>query len=159
VFTSARPYCTVLSIVVLTTAAAAQPPITQPSWLAGCWRQDGGERVIDEFWMPPAGGLMLGTGRTVAKGRVVEFEFMQIREEAGKLVFTAKPSGQPEASFPAIRTGAREVVFENLAHDFPQRVIYRIDGDTLTGRIEGTQNGKPRSVDYPMRRVACASGG
>jgi hypothetical protein len=34
-------------------------------------------------------------------------------------------------------------------------VIYHLDGDTLTGRIEGTQNGKPRSVDYPMRRTAC----
>ena len=25
----------------------------------------------------------------------------------------------------------------------------------LAGRIEGTRNGTPRSVDYPMRRVDC----
>ena len=135
--------------------------------LGVCWRLASqlaalGERVrlwIDDatalHWMAPAGGLMLGTGRTVTKGRVVDFEFMQIREDAGRLVFIAKPSGQAEASFAAITAGAREVIFENASHDFPQRVIYRIDGDTLTGRIEGTQNGKVRSVDYPMRRVAC----
>ena len=129
--------------------------IDQLQWMAGCWRQNAGGRVIDEFWMAPAGGLMLGSGRTVANGRVVEFEFMQIREDAGRLVFTAKPSGQPEASFPSIRSSSREVVFENPAHDFPQRVIYRIAGDSLTGRIEGMQNGKLRTVDFPMQRVPC----
>ena len=137
-------------------ASTQTAAIDQLSWMSGCWRQDAGGRVIDEFWMAPAGGMMLGTGRTVAKGRVVEFEFMQIREDAGRLVFTAKPSGQPEASFPAIKTGAREVVFENPTHDFPQRVIYRGEGETLIGRIEGTQNSKPRGTDFPLRRVACS---
>ena len=143
-------------LAVLSPAGAQTATIDQLAWMAGCWRQDAAGRVVDEYWMAPAGGLMLGTGRTIAKGKVVDFEFMQIREDAGRLVFTAKPSGQLEASFPAIRTGAREVVFENPAHDFPQRVIYRLDGDTLTGRIEGMQNGKARSVDFPLRRVACS---
>jgi hypothetical protein len=59
--------------------------------------------------------------------------------------------------FALLKTATREVVVENRAHDFPQRVIHRRDGETLVGRIEGAQNGKPRSVDYPMRRVPCAS--
>ena len=159
-FTSVRLRLVAASFIAFTVTPLAQTTslIDQVTWMAGCWRQDAGGRVIDEFWMAPAGGLMLGTGRTVAKGRVVEFEFMQIREDAGRLVFTAKPSGQPEASFAAIKTGAREVVFENPSHDFPQRVMYRLDGDTLTGRIEGSQNGKPRSVEFPLRRVACPTG-
>ena len=63
--------------------------------------------------------------------------------------------GQAEASFKLLKRGAREVVFENLAHDFPQRVMYRLDGDTLIGRIEGTEKGKPGSAEFPMRRVEC----
>jgi hypothetical protein len=139
----------------LTVEAQAPAAVAELSWMAGCWRQENGARVIDEVWMAPAGGLMLGTGRTVNNGRVVEFEFMHIREDAGRIVFTARPSGQQEASFTMSKGAPREVVFENLAHDFPQRVIYRRDGDTLTGRIEGTQNGKAASVDYPLRRVEC----
>jgi hypothetical protein len=45
------------------------------------------------------------------------------------------------------------VVFENLSHDFPQRVIYRRNADSsITARIEGTVNGEARGRDFPYRR-------
>lgn len=68
----------------------------------------------------------------------------------------AQLPNQSETAFRMTRIDADAAVFENAKHDFPQRVIYRIGSDMLTGRIEGTENGKARSVDYPMRRVACA---
>ena len=67
-----------------------------------------------------------------------------------------KPARQPEASFPAIEIADGVLVFENRAHDFPQRVIYRRGADgRLDARIEGTIDGQPRAVDFPYRRVAC----
>ncbi|MGH8854313.1 MAG: hypothetical protein ACREWI_08545 [Telluria sp.] len=46
-------------------------------------------------------------------------------------------------------------MFENPAHDFPQRIIYRRVGDTgLHARIEG----KGKGIDFPMRRTACGGG-
>ena len=136
--------------------AQSRSGVEQLAWMAGCWRQESGGRVADEIWMAPSGGAMLGMNRTVAGGRTVSFEFMQIGADAGRIVFTARPSGQADASFTLLKSGDRDVVFENPAHDFPQRVMYRLDGETLVGRIEGVQNGKARSVDYPMRRVPCA---
>jgi hypothetical protein len=130
------------------------------AWLAGCWERTSGERRVDEQWMKPGGGTMFGMGRTVVGGRTSEFEQMQIREDAGQLVFTAKPSGQEEASFRSIDLTGSSVVFENKAHDFPQRVIYRrLEDGTLLARIEGEQNGKARGVDFPMQRVACGASG
>jgi hypothetical protein len=41
-------------------------------------------------------------------------------------------------------------VFENLAHDFPNRVIYERRGDALHGRIEGGDT----SMDWNYRRAA-----
>jgi hypothetical protein len=146
-----------LAMTSVPLAMQARPGVEQLAWMAGCWREESGGRVADEIWMAPAGGVMLGMNRTIAGGRAASTEFMQIREDAGRIVFQAKPSGQAEASFPLLKSAAREVVFENRAHDFPQRVIYRLDGETLVGRIEGTRNGKPQSIDYPMRRVRCAS--
>ena len=100
---------------------------------------------------------MLGISRTVADGKTVEFEFMQIREEAnGEICFIAKPSGQPEATFKLIKGNAREVIFENPQHDFPQRIIYRLQIDgSLVGRIEGVSKGKEKAFDFPMSRVRC----
>jgi hypothetical protein len=145
-----------IALPPVTPSAQSRSGVEQLAWMAGCWRQESGGRVADEIWMAPSGGVMLGMNRTVAGGRTVSFEFMQISADAGRIVFTARPSGQAEASFTLLKTGLRDVVFENPAHDFPQRVMYRLDGETLVGRIEGVQGGKPRSVDYPMRRIPCA---
>jgi hypothetical protein len=150
-----RRLLVLLMLLTVSPLSAQAPAVTQLAWMAGCWRLESATRVVDEMWMAPAGGVMLGTGRTVVKGRAVEHEFMQIREDAGRIAFVARPSGQAEASFAAITIGEREVIFENPAHDFPQRVIYRRDGTGLTGRIEGTQDGKPRFADVPMRKVTC----
>ena len=100
---------------------------------------------------------MFGISRTVADGKTVEFEFTQIRQEAnGDIFFIAKPSGQPEAMFKLIKGSANEVIFENPQHDFPQRVIYRLQGEgSLLGRIEGMSKGKEKSVDFPMNRARC----
>jgi hypothetical protein len=72
--------------------------------------------------MAPAGDGMLGVSRTVARGRIIDYEFVQIRVQEGRLVYIAKPARQPEATFTATTIGQREVIFENPTHDFPQRV-------------------------------------
>ena len=95
---------------------------------------------------------MLGVSRTLRDGRMVEFEFMSIREVKGRLSFVAIPSAQKETVFPFARGTATELVFEDLAHDFPQRVIYRNVDGALSARIEGTVNGKSRGVDFVYRR-------
>ena len=131
-------------------ALAAEGSLAQVAWLAGCWQADGGEAGSVEQWMAPAGGAMLGMGRTVKAGRMSTFEFMQIREAAtgGGIEFHAMPAGQAPATFPAKAVSAGEVTFENPAHDFPQRIVYWKDGNDLRARIEGTMNGKPGSEEW-----------
>jgi hypothetical protein len=87
----------------------------------------------------------------------VAFEFVQLRVNAeGKLVFIALPSGQKETTFVASAVAKDSVTFENPEHDFPQKVMYRLQpGDRLVARIEGMRGGTLRGVDFPMKRVAC----
>jgi hypothetical protein len=139
-------------------AGAGPAPVSSLSWLSGCWESVRGERRIEEQWMAPRGGSMLGMSRTVVRDSTREFEHMRIEERGGRLLFTAKPSGQEEASFTAISVSESLVVFENPGHDFPRRVLYRkVGADSLVGRIEGGRNGAVRGIDFPMRRVACAA--
>jgi hypothetical protein len=142
--------------VLLLLTLAQTPDVNTLSWLAGCWQQEGATRTVDEVWMPPLGDGMLGMSRTVSKGKIVEHEFLQIRVQNGRLVYIAQPSGQPEATFTASTASAREVMFENPAHDFPQRILYRLQPDgSIAARIEGTANGKARGVDFRLARVRC----
>lgn len=132
--------------------------VRQLSWIAGCWRQSssGGARIIDEHWMEPRGGMTLGMSRTVRGDSVLEFEQLRIFARDGRLVYHAEPSGQEPADFEAKSATDSLVTFENPAHDFPQRIIYRRRGaDSLIARIEGTRNGQMRGIDFPYAKVSC----
>jgi len=151
-----------VGLVISTGAAAATPaaPDLDPlAWLAGCWARDGAEAGNGEQWSVLAGGTMFGIGRTVKQGRTVGFEFMQLRRrDDGGLTFIAWPGGQDRTEFASIRISADEARFEKPDNDFPQRVIYRRDGDTrLLARIEGAAGDAGRAVDFPMTRVTCGT--
>jgi hypothetical protein len=137
--------------------AAAADPVARLGWLQGCWQTSGAEAGSGEQWMAAAGGTVLGMSRTVRKGVTTEYEFLQIREvEPGKLAYIAMPSGRPPTTFKLLRESDTEFVFENPAHDFPQRIIYKRDGDrVLNARIEGTVKDKAKGIDFPMKRVSC----
>ena len=139
--------------------ATAQPqdPTWAVAWMTGCWAAEGKEFGTGEAWLTPAGGSMLGVGRTVRAGKTVDFEFMQIRVgHEGKLVFIALPAGKTETTFVASVVGPEGVVFENPSHDFPQKVSYRKTGaETIVARIEGVRDGVVRGINFPMRRSSC----
>lgn len=138
-------------------AQAQEHPLSSLNWLVGCWASESGDPGTGEHWLPLAGDTMLGVGRTVKGGKTVDHEFLRIQKNAeGQLVYIALPSRQKEVVFTATAVAARSVVFENLAHDFPQRVIYKaLMGDRLVARIEGLRNGARRAVDFPMKRTPC----
>lgn len=135
--------------------AAAKPAVAELAWLAGTWSFERNGRVVTERWTAPAGGMMLGTSQTVAGERTLEYEFVALRtDKEGRVVYVAKPSRQPEATFTLVKLAEREVIFENPAHDFPQRISYTLKADgTLLAAIEGTKDGKTRRVEFPYRAV------
>jgi hypothetical protein len=152
-----------LLLLVLPVALLAQdaPPapvatLARLGWLAGQWRLERAGRVTDEHWMAPAGGVMLGMSRTVSKGRVLEHEFLQIREGPGGDVFyVALPSRQKETAFKAVAQTDTDVVFENKEHDFPQVIGYSLKPDgSVVAYIEGPgKDGATKRIEYPYRRV------
>jgi hypothetical protein len=146
-----------LLILATWTSALPQPKATidQAGWIAGCWSRQAGERATEEYWMKPAGGTMFGVSRTISKGQTSEYEYLRIVEQNGTLAYIALPSGQKEATFTLAAIKPGEMTFENPKHDFPTRVIYQRQPDgSLKARIEGTMNGQPRGIDFPMTRCA-----
>jgi hypothetical protein len=147
----------VLAVLVARAAGAAEPDLVKLSWLVGCWASDGAESGSGEHWTSVAGKGLLGISNTIRQGKIVESERMEIGYlPDGKLAFTAHPSGQASAVFTLLRITETEAVFENVEHDFPQRVAYAKDGESkLRARIEGTQDGTLRVIEFPMTRTSC----
>ncbi len=123
------------------------------------------DRVVEEHWTAPRAGSMLGLGRPTRGATLVEHEFIVLREKGDRFAYEANPSGQAPAVFlsqprSAGPAGAPidSIIFENLQHDFPQRVGYQRTGpDTLLAWIEGPRNGQVRRIEFPYRRAACAA--
>jgi hypothetical protein len=143
---------TALALLVQPPAPAAGD-IARLSWMAGCWVQPTRDGEIQEQWMPPGGGVMLGMSRTTAGARTASYEFIRIAPMlSGTLAYVAAPSGQPAVTFPLKTLTDREVVFENLAHDFPQRIIYRRNPDgSIKARIEGLVGGRQQGQDFDYK--------
>lgn len=127
------------------------------AWISGCWEVNDNGRVTTERWGKPTENLMIGTSQTVKNGKSVAFEFLRIVNNGHGLYYIARPSSaKDETPFMVSKTNANEIVFENLKHDFPQRIIYRSEEkDSLFARIEGTVNGQLKGMDIPMKRVKC----
>jgi Domain of unknown function (DUF6265) len=150
------PFIVVAFVLSGSVAAAQQFTVDRVQWLQGCWRSVRGEATIEEHWMVPRGGTMLGMGRTVRGGKTVEYEMVLIKEQNDRLAYEAHPSGQASATFLSTTVSETSVVFENAQHDFPQRVAYRREGaDGLQAWVEGQVNGKSRRIDFSYQRTRC----
>jgi hypothetical protein len=150
-----------LSVVVAMTSAHAEDICALPksnaeiaslSWLAGNWVEDGKSRTVRERWAGPYGGVLLGIGVTTQADTAKSYEFFRIAKTAAGLSYFASPNGASPTEFKAVEICAGKVVFENKAHDFPQRVIYTKGANgTLNARVEGLLKGKLEGESWAYR--------
>lgn len=156
-----RSFLLGLFALALALPAQAGEPINRPriddlSWLAGSWVSNENGVRAEEVWLEPAGGLMLGAGRSVSSSQV-SFEFLRISPHEGALTLWAAPLGQNPTPFKLKTMTSDEAVFENLAHDAPNVITYRRTGeDAVTAIVEdidpdtGTKRGY--AVGYRRQR-------
>lgn len=144
-----------LAIFAFAQKPAPRANVDDLGWLSGCWEGRQGEAVLEEIWSKPAGGSMLGLSRTVKGDRTTSFEFMQFRMENGSLVFLPQPQGGTPVPFPIKDSFGGKFTFENLQHDFPQRIIYEKKEQLLLAAIEGTVKGNAEREEFQMRKVRC----
>lgn len=138
----------------LVLAAAASPAVADDvSWLGGRWCGGGGDERVEEVWLEPAGGHLIGLSRTTKGGQLASFEFLRIGPVESVPTYFAQPGGRPPTAFSRTDGGDGWVRFENPAHDFPQRIEYRRDGDTLHAEIGGPgDDGKEHVIGLDYTR-------
>jgi hypothetical protein len=130
----------------------AQTPANSGSlaWLSGHWCSATADTRIEELWLPPHGGVLLGLGRSLEGPRTAGFEFMRIAEVDSVPTFFGQPNGVPPTAFRRTAGGADWIRFENPEHDFPTRVEYRRVGKSaLHAEVAGPgAGGKEQVIAY-----------
>ena len=146
----------ILFCLAFTAASAfAQVPRTATlDWMAGSWTQSKGDEIVSETWLGPGNGLMVAVNLTTRGPTRKSFEFLRIADTPEGFSYYASPGGRsPPTEFKLKDQSERRVVFENAAHDFPQRVLYWREGEQLVARIEGKIGDKERSQEWRFSRV------
>ncbi len=140
-----------LALFTAASGASAQAPASMPGWMAGYWLTCENDTQIAENWFGAGSGTLLGTN--LSRGEHASFEFLRVAANGrGGISYFSMPNGAPVTEFTMTSNENHRAVFENPAHDFPQRVIYWRDGGHLHARIEGEISGRLESQDWTFRR-------
>jgi hypothetical protein len=131
--------------------------LKKASWLLGEWRNAMKRGFMYESWERTNDSTYTGGSYVVIQGDTVSSEVIDLAAKDGRLYYipTVKNqnAGQPVV-FTEKQVSKDLLVFENTEHDFPQRITYRkITIDSLVAEISGVENGKQKSIQFPMARV------
>jgi len=135
--------------------AVRAAPLPNLSWLSGDWRRCKEGEIVEERWLGPRGGLLIGANLTSSKGKA-NFENLRIAASEETWTYWASPMGRTPVPFRMVETGAQRAVFANPEHGFPARIAYWREGDELLARIEGTIKDKPAAVPFAKRHSTAA---
>jgi len=128
------------------------------AWLQGCWQAGSTERPVEEVWMAPRGGVMVGMGRSLRADGSAGWEHLLLSVREGRLTYSALPSGQALTHFPATELGPGRVRFENPDHDVPQALLYRrVSADAVVASVYGSVADSEPAFRLRYARVACPS--
>ena len=152
----------VLSITLATGAAYADEPRTRTlapgqqsppariadvAWDAGRWVGEGFGAKVEEVMSPPAGNAMIGHFSMVGKEGPSFYELVQIREEAGSLVYRVKhfqpdligwEEKEKSVTFPLVAIEKDAIYFDGLtiARTGPDEVTHWIRLKNKDGTAE-----------------------
>jgi len=124
-------------LLLLALPLAADATMEDLSWMAGHWSATVDGVEMEEVWLAPKNGVMLGMHRDAKPNGKASFEFMRVAVVDDNLVFLAQPGGRPVTSFPLVEWGPYLVVFANPKHDDPQRITYTLKDSKLCVTVEG----------------------
>lgn len=153
----------ILSAEARPTPGAPSPPqaattttvsISDLAFMSGSWSLTRGDSVVEEHWTGPRGGTLFGVGRTLRGDRTLAFEFLRIEGRRDGIYYVASPAGRAATPFKLRQFAKDRVVFENRAHDFPQRITYWREGERLCAEVSGTAKGKPSTEHWCWDQAA-----
>ena len=147
-------------------AASIPAPVIAPGkntvdafqWMTGCWQaksaRDGS--TINETWLSPRGGSLLGIGQTYVDGKTLGWEAMRVYDEAGAVKLWLRPGLRNELTMTLEAAGDAFNAFSVKEGDTTTKLRYERKSPTemlATFRLEQGEN--RRGADFLFAKVEC----
>lgn len=134
---------------------SAQKMVQHPHLLPGLWKNAGNISVYEE-WSISNDSTLTGRAYSVNGSDTLVVETMELSLRQGLWTFWAEPVAQYNGrAVPFVKNDYPDaMVFENPEHDNPNRIIYRLEADSLLYvRIENFAGNK--SKEFSFIKISC----
>ncbi len=151
----------ILSLLIILSLASCQKSkvvakIVVADWLLGNWENKSPDGNLFESWKKVNDSLFIGESYFIKGKDTLHSEQIQMKQKGEALFYIATVKGQNNdkpVNFKYNDTIEKQFVFENLKHDFPQKISYtQITKDSIVIQTSGIQQGKPSSERFSMKR-------
>jgi hypothetical protein len=138
---------------VMLLSYSAKDNLDQVSFLEGTWKTENKETY--EVWKKNTDGTLEGQGYKMKAGEKVISEYLSLKMIDGNLTYLARVPNQNNGQtipFVLNKTVTDQLSFENLSHDFPKKIQYKvINAQTVAVSVlgEGDKGFKFRMIKQP----------
>lgn len=124
-------------------------------WFIGRWKGKDKEGDFYETWAKINDSLFSGKSHTIYDNDTVFSEVIRIEQTDTNIYYIVNTAhNEKEVAFKLIEVSGNKAIFENPAHDFPNRIIYELKNDSsLYARIEGMSNGKEVAGEFNLKQI------
>ena len=122
------------------------------NWLLGKWKLSNGEEVY-ESWIRLDDHTFEGRGYTIKDGHEQTSESIKLEQRGEDMFYVPTVAHNlGPVDFRLVNYSGKLAIFENLGHDFPQRIKYRFTQDELLfAEIENKESTKRKQ--YLFKKV------
>ena len=147
-------------LVLITSQSFAQHSVKdlQPlQLLKGSWESERKKGKLIEQWTIVNDSTLHGYSFIKTGSDSIPEEKVELVLRNGKILYIAAAARQNDdkpVPFTLISIENGKYIFENKAHDFPQRITYQLaDENTLNAAIYGPMDGKEIEVQFNFKRI------
>ena len=149
-------FSALLFLAACSGATSSRPrKINELSWLMGRWEDKSGQGMLSETWKALNDSTYTAETYYEIQGDTVFTEKIRLEERRDGIVYlpaVSDQNGGKPVMFRLTSSGKSRAVFESKQHDFPQKLIYELIGDSIRVTISGMEKGASKTEDFVMHR-------
>lgn len=148
----------VLSLLSASCVTESRKPekagLNKLDWFIGSWTGVTSESIFTETWQKVNDTLFTGQSYFIKGSDTLSSETISLQQHDTSVFYVPLVEGQNDNKpihFRLTFSDSVNAIFENPEHDFPQKIVYQLkENDSLIATISGNNNGKIRSIRFPM---------
>ena len=145
-----------LLIVVSCKNQASDEKLNPAQWILGSWEQQTDKGILTETWQRQNDSLFVGSCYFINQSDTLHTETIMLEQRDDSITYSANVKGQNNdkaVPFTLTTANTNSLVFENLKHDYPQKIVYQKNkSNGLVVTISGILQGKKSEEKYSFTK-------